>query len=54
VQEDSHDAIPAMVQPEDEPIGVSGDVHTDLNPHDLPRDHPGRTSVEAGDRGVGG
>ena len=48
VEEDAQDAIPAMVQPEDEPVGVSSDVHTDLNPHDLPIDHPGRQPAEHG------
>jgi len=46
VEEDSQDAIPAVVQTAEEPVGVSGDVHTDLNPHDLPIDHPGRQPVE--------
>jgi hypothetical protein len=43
---DAQDAVPAVVQSEEEPVGVSSDVHTDLNPHDLPIDHPGREAVE--------
>jgi hypothetical protein len=46
VDADSADAVPSIVQSREEPIGVSSDVHTDLNPHDLPVDHPGRPEAK--------
>jgi hypothetical protein len=43
VESDAEDSTPGIVQSEEEPLGVSSDVHDDLNPHDLPIDHPART-----------
>jgi ABC-type transport system involved in cytochrome bd biosynthesis fused ATPase/permease subunit len=46
VESDSEDTTPGLVQAKDEPVGVSSEVHTELDEHDLPLDHPGRPKVE--------
>lgn len=53
VEADSEDPVPTQVQVEDAPLGATPDVHGDLDPHDIPKDHPSRPAVEqaAGDRG---
>jgi hypothetical protein len=34
-------------EPEDHPDGsIAGDIHTDLNPHDIPPGNPARQAVE--------
>lgn len=46
VEADSDDAVPNQVLIEDAPLGATPDVHGDLDPHDLPPDHPSRPAVE--------
>ena len=41
--------------PDDEtPLGDTPEAHDEINPHDLPKDHPGREQAEriAGERGT--
>jgi len=35
-----------MVSDEEAPLGASGESHTDIEPHDLPPEHPSREAVE--------
>jgi hypothetical protein len=44
----------AHVTPDDAtPAGDTTEVHSEITPHDLPRDHPGREAAEA-QAGAGG
>jgi hypothetical protein len=40
------DPLPAQGIDEERPMGDTPEVHGDLSPHDLPKDHPGRKAAE--------
>ncbi|MCW2998298.1 MAG: hypothetical protein JWN65_1847 [Solirubrobacterales bacterium] len=44
--EDHQDPFPGVGVDESRPMGDSPDVHDELSPHDLPKDHPGRQAAE--------
>lgn len=46
---DADDPIPSThLIPDDEtPAGDTPEAHDEINPHDLPKDHPGRQAAEA-------
>jgi hypothetical protein len=54
MSEDDEPLGPAT--PDDEtPLGDTPEAHDEINPHDLPRDHPGRKEAErqaGGDAGT--
>lgn len=43
---DERDTFPTMAADADVPRGATRESHTDLNPHDLPPDHPSGERVE--------
>jgi hypothetical protein len=45
---DSDEAIPSahLVPDDDTPAGDTSEAHDEINPHDLPMDHPGRMAAE--------
>ncbi len=43
---DSRDSFPAMTDDEDVPLGATREAHDELDPHDLPLDHPSRETVD--------
>lgn len=47
-QADHTDPVPSTHVAEDEqtPLGDTSEAHDELSPHDLPKDHPGRTAAE--------
>ena len=50
---DSSDPVPSthLVPDNETPAGDTPEAHDEINPHDLPKDHPGRQAAEdeAGD-----
>jgi hypothetical protein len=48
VQTDSEDPIPSTHLAKDErtPLGDTQEAHDEINPHDLPKGHPGRAEAE--------
>lgn len=46
VEADETDPVPNQVLADDAPLGATPDAHGDLDPHDLPMDHPSRPAVE--------
>jgi hypothetical protein len=51
---DSDDPVPRLSEDEARPLGDTPEAHDEINPHDLPPDHPGRHKAEemaAGDEG---
>ena len=46
VEADENDALPTMVSDEEAPLGATSQAHEDIDPHDLPPDHPSRQAVE--------
>jgi hypothetical protein len=43
---DSTDSIPHQEPRGERPLGDTPEVHDEINPHDLPRDNPGREEAE--------
>ena len=43
---DSTDNIPRQEPRGERPLGDTPEAHDEINPHDLPRDHPGREEAE--------
>ena len=45
---DSGEAIPSthLIPDDDTPAGDTSEAHDEINPHDLPMDHPGRMAAE--------
>jgi hypothetical protein len=43
---DHDDPYPAIGLDDERPLGDTPDAHDEINPHDLPKDHPGRTAAE--------
>ena len=51
---DSSDPVPRLSDEESRPLGDTAEAHDEINPHDLPPDHPGRQKAEemaSGDEG---
>src|SRR5947209_5137660 len=48
VQADSEDPVPSAHLAKDErtPLGDTQEAHDEINPHDLPKGHPGRAEAE--------
>lgn len=46
VEADEHDGLPTMVADERAPLGATSQSHEDIDPQDLPPDHPSRRVVE--------
>jgi hypothetical protein len=46
VDADSRDSFPTMTGDEEAPLGATRESHRELDPHDLPPDHPSREAVE--------
>ena len=52
---DNRDNVPRLRADDDRPLGDTPEAHDEINPHDLPPDHPGRHQAERmaqGDEGV--
>jgi hypothetical protein len=45
--EPADDPFPAIGADAERPLGDTPEVHGDISPHDLPKDHPGRIAAEA-------
>jgi hypothetical protein len=45
-EDDETETVPTLLSDAETPVGASADSHTDVSPHDLPPDHPGRRRVE--------
>ena len=45
-EEDSTDPVPRLSTDEARPLGDTPEAHDEINPHDLPPDHPGRSKAE--------
>ncbi|HEV2062620.1 MAG TPA: hypothetical protein VGR12_07185, partial [Solirubrobacteraceae bacterium] len=43
---DNTDSTPRLRVEGDRPLGDTPDAHDEINPHDLPADHPGRHEAE--------
>ena len=43
---DSSDSVPRLSAEGDRPLGDTPQAHDEINPHDLPPDHPGRHAAE--------
>jgi hypothetical protein len=43
---DSADSVPRINAEGDRPLGDTPEAHDEINPHDLPPDHPGRRTAE--------
>lgn len=46
VDSDARDSFPTMTGDEEAPLGATRETHRELDPHDLPPDHPSREAVE--------
>jgi hypothetical protein len=46
VADDHVDPVPGIGLESERPMGDSPEVHSDVSPHDLPKDHPGRKAAE--------
>ena len=44
--QDSTSNIPNQEPRDERPLGDTPEAHDEINPHDLPRDHPGREEAE--------
>src|SRR5215213_7404327 len=44
---DSSDPVPRLSEDAERPLGDTPEAHDEINPHDLPPDHPGRHTAEA-------
>lgn len=53
---DSEDTLPSshVITDEDTALGDTAEAHSEINPHDLPPDHPGRAEAERQAAGQGG
>ena len=45
-EEDARDSVPRLSTEEARPLGDTPEAHDEINPHDLPPDHPGRRTAE--------
>ena len=45
-EEDATDSVPRLSTEEARPVGDTPEAHDEINPHDLPPDHPGRQAAE--------
>src|SRR5215213_9268524 len=43
---DSTDSVPRLSAEGNRPLGDTPEAHDEINPHDLPPDHPGRRTAE--------
>ncbi|MDQ3739873.1 MAG: hypothetical protein M3389_02910 [Actinomycetota bacterium] len=43
---DNRDSVPRLSAEGDRPLGDTPEAHDEINPHDLPPDHPGRHAAE--------
>ena len=46
IDADERNSVPTMTTDPDAPLGATRESHTDVDPHDLPPDHPSRPAVE--------
>src|SRR5688500_9481050 len=44
---DADDSVPRLSDDAARPLGDTPEAHDEINPHDLPTDHPGRQTAEA-------
>jgi hypothetical protein len=51
---ESDDPFPGIGVDDERPLGDSPEVHGDITPHDLPKDHPARRALEGQARDLGG
>ena len=45
-ESDASDPVPRLSDDEARPLGDTPEAHDEINPHDLPTDHPGRQAAE--------
>ena len=45
-EEDNTDPVPRLSEERSRPLGDTPEAHDEINPHDLPPDHPGRHAAE--------
>jgi len=52
--DDAAEPLGPLTPDEETPLGDTPEAHDEINPHDLPPDHPGRAAAErlAGERGT--
>jgi hypothetical protein len=43
---EDEDPVPGIGFEDGRPMGDSSEIHSEINPHDLPKDHPGRKAAE--------
>jgi hypothetical protein len=46
-ESDASDPVPRLSEDDARPLGDTPEAHDEINPHDLPTDHPGRQAAEA-------
>lgn len=44
--ETAEEPLGPMTPDDESPAGATPEVHTEITPHDLPKDHPGRQEAE--------
>lgn len=42
---EAHEPLGPLTPDDESPLGDTPEVHDDISPHDLPRDHPGRAAL---------